>query len=151
MVLAILLWIAQAKLFRSPITAGSVAVLPIKNGGARAPSSSIQHVGKSVTDRQTGPHAHNVQVDKENRFALVADLGLDEVLVYRFNPDDGKIVANDPPAGRVAPGAGPRHPAIHPSGKYVYAINELNSTVTAFRYDQKAGTLSELQTLTTLQ
>src|SRR5690606_24838506 len=77
-------------------------------------------------------------------------LGLDKLLVYRFDVATGKLTPNDPPAASVAPGAGPRHFAFHPNGKLAYVINELNSTVTAFEYDGKAGRLKEIQTLSTL-
>jgi 6-phosphogluconolactonase len=72
------------------------------------------------------------------------------VLVYRFDANKGTLEPNDPPAAEVKPGAGPRHFAFHPSGKYAYVINELDSTVTAFRYDGKKGTLETIHSVTTL-
>lgn len=131
---------------------GSVCVLPIESDGKlRKASSFIQHRGKSVdSSRQEAPHAHSVNLDRDNHFAFVADLGLDQVLVYRFDPAKGTLTANDPPAARVAPGAGPRHFAFHPNGKNAYVINEMACTITAFRYNPHHGTLEELQTITTL-
>lgn len=131
---------------------GSCAVLPIgPDGRLGAATAAIQHQGKSVNpQRQEGPHAHSINLDTANRYAFVADLGLDEVLVYRFDSARGSLAPNDPPAAKVAPGAGPRHFAFHPSGKYAYVINEMASTVTAFAYDAGRGTLTELQTITTL-
>jgi 6-phosphogluconolactonase len=131
---------------------GSVAVLPIGEGGRLdAAASFIQHTGSSVNrSRQAAPHAHSVNLDTANAFAFVADLGLDKVLVYRFDPSKGTIVPNDPPAATLTPGAGPRHFAFHPSGKYAYAIGELDSTVTAWTYDATRGVLSELQVISTL-
>ena len=85
--------------------------------------------------RQEGPHPHSINLDPAGRFAFVADLGLDKVLVYRFDPAKGTLTANDPPSVSVAPGSGPRHFAFHPSGKFAYVINEMRSTVTAFNYD----------------
>ncbi|MEX2139263.1 MAG: lactonase family protein [Pirellulales bacterium] len=131
---------------------GSVAVLPIGEDGRLQPASSfIQHEGKSVNARrQDAPHAHSINVDKAGAFAVAADLGLDKLLVYRFNPEQGRLTANDPPHASVAAGAGPRHFAFHPSGRFAYVINEMHSTVTAFDYDSKQGRLVQLQTLSTL-
>jgi 6-phosphogluconolactonase len=89
-------------------------------------------------------------VSPDNRFAFAADLGLDKVLVYRFNADKGSLTPNDPPAGVVPPGSGPRHFAFHPNGRYAYVINEMKSTVTVFEYDAGKGALRATQTLSTL-
>lgn len=131
---------------------GSVAVLPIAADGRLGSASSfVQHTGSSVDKRrQNEPHAHSVNLDAANKYAFVADLGLDKVLVYRFDPAKGTITPNDPPAAAVAPGAGPRHFSFHPSGKFAYAIGELDSTVTAWSYDPALGTLSTIQTISTL-
>ena len=131
---------------------GSVCVLPIGAEGRLAPaSSSIQHKGSSVDkQRQEGPHAHSINLDPANKFAFAADLGLDKVLIYRFDGAKGTLTANDPPAGVVAPGSGPRHFAFHPSGKYAFVNNEMTSSVTSFAYDPVRGSLTEIQTLSTL-
>ncbi len=131
---------------------GSVAVLPIQADGKLSEASCfIQHTGKSVNPRrQEAPHAHSINLDAANNFAFVADLGLDKVLVYRFDAAKGTLTPNAPPAASVAPGAGPRHFAFHPSGRYAYVINEMGNTVTAFSYDAAKGVLSEIQTLSTL-
>ena len=131
---------------------GSVAVLPIQpDGSLREATAFIQHTGSSVNkDRQQGPHAHGVYLDSRNRFAAVADLGLDKVMVYRFDAERGSLAANDPPFGSVKPGAGPRHFAFHPNGRFAYVNNEMASTVTAFAWDGRKGRLKELQTLATL-
>jgi 6-phosphogluconolactonase len=89
-------------------------------------------------------------LDAANRIAFAADLGLDRVLIYQFDANQGLLVPNDPPAGLVPPGSGPRHFAFHPDGRHAYVINELTSTVTAFRYDPGTGALEALQTLSTL-
>ncbi len=131
---------------------GSVAVLPLEQDGRlREASSFIQHQGSSVNPkRQQGPHAHSVNLSADNRFAVVADLGLDQVLVYRLDAAKGAITPNEPPFTAVKPGSGPRHFAFHPQGKVAYVINELASTVTAFAYDAGRGVLKEVQTITTL-
>ena len=131
---------------------GSVEVLPIgTNGGLRAPSSFIQHTGSSVNpDRQKGPHAHSIDVDPANRFAYVSDLGLDKILIYRFDPARGRLAANTPPSAPVKPGAGPRHFAIHPKGRLAYVINEIDCTITGFIVDPTSGSLSPIDTVSTL-
>lgn len=130
---------------------GSIASLPLQEDGRLNPAASaIQHKGAGTTDRQKAPHAHSINVDPNNRFAMAADLGLDKVLVYKFDYTKGTLEANDPPAGLVPAGSGPRHFAFHPSGKNAYVINEMKSTVTAFAYDAEKGALKEIQTITTL-
>jgi 6-phosphogluconolactonase len=130
---------------------GSVAAIPIADDGQlHAPSSAIQHAGSSVTSRQTSPHAHSINIDPQNRFAFAADLGLDQVLVYRLNAAEGKLTAHEPAFASVDPGSGPRHFASHPSGRFAYVINELSSTITAFAYDATKGRLDVVQTISTL-
>ena len=114
-------------------------------------SAFIQHEGKGADpSRQESPHAHSINLDAANRFAFAADLGLDKVLVYRFDADKGSLTPNDPPFAKVAPATGPRHFAFHPGGKFAYVIGEMANTVTAFDYDASTGTLTEIQSITTL-
>jgi 6-phosphogluconolactonase len=133
-------------------TGGSVAVLPIEGDGRLGkPTCVRQHEGSSVNrQRQHGPHAHSINLDAANRFAVAADLGLDKLLVYRFDAAKGLLTPNDPPSASVAPGSGPRHFAFHPQGRFAYVINELLCTVTAVTYDAERGVLKEIQTITTL-
>jgi 6-phosphogluconolactonase len=131
---------------------GSVAVLPIDERGGLKRASSIQlHHGKGVNrERQEAAHAHSVNLDPANRFAFVADLGVDKIFVYRFDAAAGKLSPNQPPAVKVAAGAGPRHFAFDPTGRFAYVIDELDSTITAFWYDAENGTLSRIQVVSTL-
>ena len=131
---------------------GSAAVLPIQADGKLSEASSfVQHKGTSVDKgRQEAPHAHSINVDAKNRFAFVADLGLDTVQVYKFDAAKGTLTPNDPPAAKVELGSGPRHFAFHPSGKFAYVINEMLLTVTVFDYDADKGILAPDQTITTL-
>lgn len=131
---------------------GSAAVLPIRSDGSLGERTGwAQHVGSSANPRrQAGPHAHSINLDPAGRLAFVADLGLDKVLIYRFDNSAGTIAPADPAFASVAPGSGPRHFAFHPGGQFAYVINELASTVTAFRYDPAQGKLTELQTISTL-
>ncbi|MFN2444373.1 MAG: lactonase family protein [Vicinamibacterales bacterium] len=131
---------------------GSVAALPIASDGTLKPASAfVQHTGSSVVPkRQSAPHAHSINVDPGNRFAYAADLGLDKILIYRFDAEQGSLVPSEPPFAAVGPGAGPRHFAFHPSGRFAYVINEIDLTVTAFTSDPQRGRLTELQTVPTL-
>jgi 6-phosphogluconolactonase len=88
--------------------------------------------------------------DKDNRRVLVADLGLDKIMIYTFDSRTGKLSVNKQPWVETKPGAGPRHFAFHRNGRWVYSINELNSTMTVFTYDVEPGSLSETQTVSTL-
>ncbi len=141
-------------------TGGSVAVFHVQrdvqgdaqhDGEIGESSAFIQDAGSSIDkQRQEGPHAHWIETTPDNRFAIVADLGLDQLLVYRFNENTGVLAANDPPYVKLDPGAGPRHLAFHPSGKFAYVINELQSTVTTFSYDGGTGSLKKLGSVSTL-
>jgi len=131
---------------------GSIASMPVQNDGSLGEAvSTIQHTGSSANpQRQTGPHAHQIIVDRGDRHALVCDLGLDKVLLYRLEARRAQLVPNEPPFASVAPGAGPRHLALSPTGKFAYVINEMGSTITAFAYDPRRGAMTELQTISTL-
>jgi len=133
-------------------SSGSVGVVPVGEGGRlEPPSCGIQHAGSGTHPRrQDGPHAHSINLDPAGRYAFVADLGIDQVMIYRFDPDGGQLQPNQPDSVTLKPGSGPRHLAFHPNGQYAYVINELSSTITAFAYDAAQGRLTELQTISTL-
>ncbi len=133
-------------------TGGSVAAFPVQADGHIGESSAfVQHTGSSVNhERQEGPHAHWIETTPDNRFAIAVDLGLDELLVYHFDAKTGSLTANHPPYAKLDAGAGPRHLAFHPNGKFAYVVNELQSTITAFSYDAGRGALLKLKTVTTL-
>ena len=121
---------------------GSVAAFPIQANGALGEASSFfQHTLTSVEPRQKEPHAHIVVLSPDNRFLLVADLGGDRVFVYRFDERTGKLALNDPPAGILPPGSGPRHIAFSRDGKLLYVLSELKDNVTTFRWDASKGAL----------
>jgi 6-phosphogluconolactonase len=109
----------------------------------------VQHSGSSVhPERQTAPFVHSILPDPTNRFAVVADLGTDRLVIYAMDLENGKL--NRQAGVMVEPGAGPRHTIFHPNGNYLYLINELNSTLVVYRYDREAGDLEEMQTVSTL-
>lgn len=133
-------------------SSGNIAVFPVQSDGHIGEASAfIQHTGKGPNaERQEGPHAHWIETTSDNRFAVSADLGLDEVLVYHFDPSKGTLSPNDPPFGKVEPGAGPRHVAFAPNGKFAYVLAEMKSTVTVFAYDASSGALREVQAISNL-
>jgi len=133
-------------------TGGSVIVYPIlKDGSLGEASAFVQHTGHGPNaERQEGPHAHSIDLSPDNRFAFVDDLGLDELLVYKFDAAKGSLSPNDPPFAKLDPGAGPRHFALRPDGKFAYVISEMGRSVTVFSNDAASGTLQRLQTVTTL-
>ncbi len=130
---------------------GNVAALPLDADGRLQPGRAQQHTGSSVNkDRQKGPHAHSIDPDPSNRYALSADLGIDKVLVYKLDSKTQTIAPNDPPSASIAPGSGPRHIAFDPKGRTAYVINELTSTVTVLAWDAEKGTLRDVQTISAL-
>jgi 6-phosphogluconolactonase len=131
---------------------GNVTVFPVERDGSLGEASDAkQGRGSSINrERQEGPHAHCIVLDPSNQFAYSCDLGTDKIMIFRFDARKGKLLPNEPPWVQVKPGRGPRHLAFSPSGKYVFVLNELHSTVTAFARAPEKGSLKELQTLTTL-
>lgn len=131
---------------------GNVACLRLKENGAFQDFFSMfQHAGSSANSkRQEGPHAHCIQADPANRYVLATDLGVDKLMIYRLNPDQGNITQNNPAFVTFPPGSGPRHIAFHPNGRIVYVNSELTSAVTAFAYNAAEGSLKSIQTLSTL-
>ena len=137
-------------LFTAQYGGGSVAVFPLDSDGRILPRSDLaEHEGSGPNQaRQKSPHPHWVGVDPANRFLFVPDLGIDRVMIYRMNLDEGKIERHG--VGRCPAGGGPRHLKFHPNGRFAYVLNELQMAVTAFAYDAEAGTLTPLQTISTL-
>jgi len=142
---------------------GSVAVLPILDDGRLG-----EAVDTKKDDGKVGPtkatnappgsfaisghdrtHAHMIQADPAGRFVLHSDLGLDKLFVWRFD-EKGTLTANDPPAVSLPAGDGPRHFQFHPSGRWLYSLQEEASTVVRFDYDAANGRLTSRQTISTL-
>ena len=132
-------------------TGGSVTVLPIRADGSLATATDVkQHEGSGPKEQQKGPHAHCIILDRSERHALVADLGIDKIMIYEYDVLRGKLTPNKQPFAQLQAGAGPRHLTFHPNGKYLYAINELDSTLTSFKYDDDDGKLKQIETVSTL-
>ena len=134
-------------------TGGNIAVFPVaKDGKLEGVSAFVQHTGSSVNPkRQEAAHAHWIETTADNRFVIVADLGLDKLMVYRFEPKNSfSLTPSDPPFTTIEPGSGPRHVAFRPDNKFAYVISELASTVTVLSYDSTKGVLTPVQTISTL-
>jgi 6-phosphogluconolactonase (cycloisomerase 2 family) len=143
---------------------GSEAVLPILAGGELGPATDVKENKGAVGPRQASsappgshaisgherPHAHMIESDPAGRFVLAADLGLDQLLVWRFDADKGTLTPNDPPAVQLPPGDGPRHFAFHPNGRWLYSLQEEGSTLVRFDYGAADGRLTPSQTVSTL-
>lgn len=121
------------------------AILP--DGSIRERTQLLKHQGGSrvVAGRQDAPHAHWVGFSPDERFAFVPDLGLDQVLVYRVDLATAMLTPHG--AGECPPGSGPRHMKFHPSGQWIYVLNELDLTVSVFDYDRAAGRMTRKQTV----
>ncbi len=137
-------------LFTAQYGTGSVCVFPLKEDGTIGTRTAhVRHTGNGPNrSRQEGPHPHFVGVDPTNQYVMVPDLGTDQIVIYKTDLDAGRIEPHG--AGRSPAGAGPRHMKFHPGGKFAYVLNELDLSVTGYTYDEKAGTLTEFQTTTTL-
>jgi 6-phosphogluconolactonase len=141
----------RSSLLVANYTGGNVALLPILKNGTLGPATDVkQHEGSGPKEQQKGPHAHCIILDALERHALAADLGSDKVMIYRFDPASRKLRTAKQPFAAMQAGAGPRHLTLHPNGRYAYVINELDSTMTTLKYNATAGTLTTINTVSTL-
>ena len=126
-------------------TGGNITVFPIEQNGGLGPATDfVQHKGSSVNrERQEGPHPHEVVMSPDNRFVLVPDLGLDEIVIYPFDAAKGKLGTAH--SVKVVPGSGPRHLAFSKDERFVYLMTEMKSEVVVYSYEESSGGLKELQ------
>ena len=131
---------------------GSVALLPVQEDGSLGEATDVaQHTGSGPdAERQEAPHAHYARPGPGGRWVWVADLGTDEVIAYPLDAGSGSLQAERAVRTRAAPGAGPRHIALHPERPWVYVMNELAGTVTVYRREGETGRLTEVQTASSL-
>ncbi|QYR21670.1 lactonase family protein [Paenibacillus sp. sptzw28] len=129
---------------------GNVVLFPIGPDGTVGPIvDNVRHSGRGPRDdRQEGPHPHSSIIDPSGRFAIVADLGTDKLVHYRIDYSAGRLITECETT--ASPGAGPRHLAFHPAGRFLYVVNELSSTITVYRYEGGETALEPLQTISTL-
>lgn len=139
-------------LFAANYGGGSVCSIPIEASGRLGNAASfVQHKGTGPNKgRQEAPHAHSAVVSPDGNYLAVADLGLDKVLLYKVDQEKGTLAANQPPFLELSPGAGPRHMAFHPSGKFLFVVNEMDSTVTCFNWNPKQADFTKGQSVSTL-
>ena len=137
-------------LFTAQYGAGSVASFPIAEDGSIQPRSDLKkHSGSGPNPkRQKRPHPHSVYVSPDNHYLMVPDLGIDRVMIYKINHQDGTLT--EVSSALCPPGSGPRHMKFHPNGKFAYVLNELLMTVSVFSYDSSNGNMKELQVIPTL-
>jgi 6-phosphogluconolactonase len=129
---------------------GTVAVLPTDaTGRLQEAVCVIRHKGSGTYEKRQ-PHPHSIAVSPDNRFAVVADMGLDELLVYRFDPIKGTLTPNNPPFVKLTEGAAPRHFTFHPNGAFGYVVGEISSSVTALRWEAESGTLTVMESVSTM-
>lgn len=135
-------------LFAGNYTSGNFSLFPLnENGSIGMIKNNVQHFGKSINaERQQGPHVHGTFLTKDNKFLLVPDLGIDKVMIYRFNETTGELTEAKEPYIQVQAGAGPRHIAFDPLQKHVYLTEELGGNVAAFSFDEE-GKMKLLQTI----
>lgn len=137
-------------LFTANYGSGSVAQYAIKaNGGLGDNLYAEQFSGKSIDpNRQKAPHAHYINTTIDNQYVLTADLGTDKVMIHRLDGDGRMQVNESQPYLEVPPGSGPRHLEFHPNNRWIYVLNELNSTISTVQYLN--GKFEVLETISTL-
>lgn len=131
----------------------TLAVLPRNEDGSLGRISDLVALtGKLGPHRVEQPFAkpHQVEFDRQDKFIVVPDKGLDRVFTFQLDPGKGKLAAIAAPAPIAREGAGPRHVAFHPSNRLAYVVNELDSTVTAYRFDPATGALTPFQVVSSL-
>jgi 6-phosphogluconolactonase len=143
---------------------GSVAVLPILPDGRLGPASDFKQdagtlgpknaksapPGSFAISGHDAPHAHMIAGDPSGRFVLSVEMGLDQILVWKFDDHAGVLTPNDPPSVAFPGGDGPRHFVFHPNGHWFYSLQEEGSTIALFDYDAAKGRLAPRQTVSSL-
>lgn len=143
---------------------GTVAVLPVRPNGELGPASDIKHdqgtvgparaksapPGSFAISGHEAPHAHMILPDPAGQFVLASDLGLDQILIWKFDLEKGKLTPNNPPSIPLPPGDGPRHFTFHPNGRWFYSLQEEASTLVLFDYDAAHGRLTARQGISSL-
>jgi 6-phosphogluconolactonase len=131
----------------SNYTGGSLALIRVCEDGSL---KDLKIFRKDLGASADKPRPHGACLSPDNRFVVVPDCALNKLFVYRLDPDKGLLEEAATPFVNLQPGAGPRHFAFHPSGRYGYVVNESDSTVTAFHYDPVRGFLEPFDTVSTL-
>jgi 6-phosphogluconolactonase (cycloisomerase 2 family) len=142
----------------------TVAVLPIRSNGELGSATDVKEdegnvgpthaasapPGSFAISGHESPHAHMIQADPSGRFVLVSDLGVDKILIWKFDTEKGTLAPNNPASVSLPPGDGPRHFTFHPNKQWLYSLQEEGSTLVLFDFDTRRGTLTRKQTVSTL-
>ena len=139
-------------LFVANYGTGNVAAFALNEDGSIGKMTGFdQHRGSSINpNRQNGPHAHEVVLSPDNRFLFVPDLGTDQIAIYKVGSEKGTLTPNNPPFASVKAGAGPRHLVFGPGARFAYVICEMGSSVAVFSFDPAKGSLTPVQTISSL-
>lgn len=145
--------VAGKCLMAANYNSGSFQIFPLTDDGSvgKPVADAIQHTGAGTDPkRQASPHAHGIYPDPTGKFALAVDLGTDQIAVYALDSSAAALSHSPVTVGRTAPGAGPRHLAFSPDGRFAYVTSEMNSTVTVFRWEPAKPSLTPIQAISTL-
>jgi 6-phosphogluconolactonase len=131
----------------------SVTVLRIEdNGSIGEQTAFMKHIGKGRDPAfQSKAHPHSIDVSPDNRFAIVSDLGVDKVFVYRFDASNGQLSPDRPSFVEAESGGGPRHFVFDSAGKFGYSLHEMSGFVTVMSWDAANGSFTKIQDARTLQ
>jgi 6-phosphogluconolactonase len=125
---------------------GTIAVYPIQKDGRLGNAVQvIQQEGSGpVKNRQDGPHAHEVLQSPDGHFLISVNLGADRVLVYRFNPANGRLTPNTPADFAIPAGYGPRHLIFSHDARLAYVVTEIIPSVITLRWNASKGTFTQV-------
>ncbi len=130
---------------------GGVVTRPIRADGSLGdPSASLQMGAGAGAPHQENSHPHAVILSPDGRFVIIPDLGLNRIFVFHFDQNGGSLVANDPPSWQSTEGAGPRHLAFMLDGRFAFAINEMQSSLSVLSFNSRTGAFAHIQTVSTL-
>lgn len=131
---------------------GNISVIKINDDGSLGERTDfVQHYGKSVNkSRQEAPHTHSVNIDASNKIVVAADLGIDKLMLYKFDDVNGKLNPTEQIYLETKPGAGPRHFTFHLNRKFAFVINELDCTITSLHFNPRDYLLEPIETVSTL-
>ena len=129
---------------------GTLSIYPLKKDGSLGVASGIiRHDGSGPNaQRQKEPHTHSAVPSLNGKFVYVSDLGIDKIMIYQVK--DGTLTPAESPYFKSTPGSGPRHFALHPSGKFAFSAEELTSTITSLRVDKSTGALTQMERVSML-
>lgn len=130
----------------------NIVVLPVdENGKIGEATENIQLEGRgTIMPQQSQPHPHSAIPSADGKFIYVSDLGQDKILIYKFDPSNGKLLPADQPFIRTIPGAGPRHFIFRPDGNIAFSSEEISSSISSYKVDQEDGGLQLIQRLPAL-